>query len=346
MPRLRVVKKPEDSAQIPDTESVAVELRSEGETEVPELETVEAEKQPKKVAAPKEIETEDQPSEEVITLKKQIEDLKKANEQALSTAADTEKRRKEALKLAEDRAQELTQTTGRADQAEFDAVLNAIGAATSELESAKGALRAAGEAGDWDKQADAQARIAQAAGRLMQLEDGKAALESRQERQKTEAKKEPVKTNLSVDEYIDSMPNLLNSERTWMKAHPELMTDPRKNARLQAAYFDAEDAKHARGSDAYFQFIEERLGYRKAEAPKTEEDENESLEVEERKPMVSAPVSRETVSPSTGKTSSTRVTLTPLQREAAKLAGIDELTYARQVQKLADLKKDGHYTQN
>ena len=337
MPRLRVVKKPEDSAKIPETEAVQVELRPEGEIETEVLETVDTAKKAE-VKAP------EAPSEEVVQLKKQLEDLKKANEQALATAADNDKRRREAQSQAEEHQKELAKVGGRAEQAEFDSILTALGAAQFEMDSAKRDLRASGEAGDWDKQADAQARIAQAAGRVMQLEDGKAAFESRREELKEERKtaKEPTQTNLTVDEYIDGLPNLMGAEKSWLKAHPELLTDKRKNARLQAAYFDAEDANQARGSESYFKFIEEKLGYRKAEV----EADDEDVETETRSPVVSAPVSRESISPSSGKAVSTRITLNPQQREAAKLAGVDELTYARQLQKLAELKKEGHYSQN
>jgi len=59
---------------------------------------------------------------------------------------------------------------------------------------------------------------------------------------------------------------------------------------------------------------------------------------------VSAPVSRETPSMSTGKPTSTRVTLTPAQRQAARDAGVDEVTYARGVMELENRKKAGYYT--
>jgi hypothetical protein len=173
------------------------------------------------------------------------------------------------------------------------------------------------------------------------LEDGKLSLEERKEASKKEKPKEPSPQIVGdpVEHHINSMPGLLDAERTWLKSHRELMTDNRKNARLQAAYFDAEDAGHPRGTPEYFDFIEQKLGYKKAPARIEPEEDDEP---EERTPIVAAPVSRETPSAGTGKPSSTRITLSPLQREAAKNAGISDLEYAKQLIRLQEAKEGGH----
>ncbi len=63
------------------------------------------------------------------------------------------------------------------------------------------------------------------------------------------------------------------------------------------------------------------------------------------RPPVSAPPSRETPSWSNGSPSSrsSRITLTPQQKEAARIAGISEEDYARGLTRLAQEKSKGHY---
>ena len=58
---------------------------------------------------------------------------------------------------------------------------------------------------------------------------------------------------------------------------------------------------------------------------------------------MSAPVSRDAPSLSTGRPTTTRVELTAAQREAARISGVDDVTYARNLLRLNSLKQQGHY---
>jgi hypothetical protein len=58
--------------------------------------------------------------------------------------------------------------------------------------------------------------------------------------------------------------------------------------------------------------------------------------------IVSAPVSRETQT-STGQRASSKVRLSPEEQEFAKIAGITDVEYAKQKQKLAQHKMNGDY---
>ena len=61
--------------------------------------------------------------------------------------------------------------------------------------------------------------------------------------------------------------------------------------------------------------------------------------------MVSAPVSRESPSWSGGQSTgrNSRITLSPAQKEAARIAGISEVEYARNLLRLQQAKANGHY---
>jgi hypothetical protein len=57
------------------------------------------------------------------------------------------------------------------------------------------------------------------------------------------------------------MPSLLESERQYLREHPDAIMDPGNQKRLEAAYLDAQRDGIERGSDSYFAFMDERLGY-------------------------------------------------------------------------------------
>lgn len=340
MPRLRVVKKPEDSKDIPETEAVQVEITPDEPIVIEGAEPVtETKKLEKKVV----VEPEEDKDEAISALQKQLEEMKKAHDLQKSQAEEYDRQRQTAFQQAREREEQYRKTVTRADSAEYDAILNGIGAAQAEIDSAKQALKGALEASDFSALADANERQSRATARLVQLEDGKAALEERRETEKANPKREaPIGD--PVEAYIDRMPNLLASQRTWLKSHRELMTDPAKNAYLQAAHFEAVDKKYSVGSDDYYKHVEEKLGYRQVAQPELEDEQEEVIETRQRRPMVAAPVTRDPPSAGTGRpVNSNRITLTPEQRAAARDASVDEVTYAKNLMKLQAMKKEGHY---
>ena len=115
------------------------------------------------------------------------------------------------------------------------------------------------------------------------------------------------------------------------------MTDPKKNIRVQNAHNEAEEQGLKIGTTRYFQFLDQKLGYAQPEA---EDDDVADDNNNRTGGQVSAPPSRTATSP-TGRTSATRITLTPEQREIARLSGIDEITYAKNLQKMQDYKAQG-----
>lgn len=319
----RALKKPEEIAAVPADQPVLLDLGPDNPEPEPELK-LDAEPAPQPEPEP---EPEDNP------LLKQVESLKRAEETAKQRAQLAEQQRDSALRERQQAQEELTRERGQSEQAKYDAVLNAISASQAEADAAQRDLEAAYAAGDGTKMAEAQRRLSTATARLVSLEDGKAAFEARKE-EPPQKKAEPAPQPVSVESAIDQLPGLSSRQKTWLKDHTDAFTDQKKNARLGAAHYDAIDAGHAADTDDYFQFIEEKLGYRQPEP---------EPEPQRRSPPVSAPVSRDSPSPSTGKPTSTRITLSPEQREHARISGVDELTYAKGVQELARRKAMGMY---
>lgn len=348
MARQKVLKTQEEISAVPQDQPVHIELPPElpltASSDAPFPEKP-IEMEVEKSAPVKRVKADEEDKDETINaFKAQLEGMKKAEELAKAQAAETAQRLAEAEKRAEEREKEYRSATGRADQSEYDSVLNAIGAATAEAEAAQHDVETAMTNQDGKALAEAQRRISRAETRLIQLEDGKISLEERRAQREEEMKSPPQqRQNPTIEQHIDSVPNLLASERSWLKAHPDAITDARKNARMQAAHFDAEDAGYPRGSNQYFHFMEEKLGYRKPEPTMDEEDDFEP----ERTPVVAAPVSRDAPSPSSGKpVNGNRITLTPEQREIAKMSGISDIEYARQFLKLNEHKRNGMYRDN
>jgi hypothetical protein len=344
MPRPRPLRTNEEISAVPQNESVTIALEPEG-TVILDKEADEALRaQEKEKPAPK---TQVPPEEEEATLdlKRQLEDLRKANEEQQKRFTQEVQARQAAEQRSNERAWEASQHKIRAEDAEYDAILNAIGAAESEAQAAQRDIAAATEVTDAKAVAEASRRLARAESRLSQLEDGKFAIERAKTEAAARAKQAPrqqqaaPQQNITVDQYIDSIPNLLPSQRAWLKSHPDAMTDSKKNIRVQSAHNEAEERGLQVGSTKYFQFLEERLGYRAA--PTEEDDDVEDANDRKAAAQVSAPPSRSATSPSTGRQTSTRITLTPEQREAARMSGVDEITYARNLQKMQDLKSQG-----
>ena len=277
-----------------------------------------------------------EPDEATASLAKQLEEMKKAKEVSDRQAQENARQIDEVRKQAREREERLV---NEADQANYNAILNAIGATQAEIDSAKKDIETAGNAGAWNEVASAQERMSKASSRLTQLEDGKASIEYRKEHPEKPRQEEKQATQGDpIETHINAMPGLLDSERTWLKSHRELMSDVRKNARLQSAHFDAEDAGHTRGSPEYFDFIEQKLGYKKPVQQEREDDEDE----QEERTIVAAPVSRETPSAGTGKPSKpNQIRLTAVQREIARNAGITDVEYARQLIKMQEAKEEG-----
>lgn len=289
----------------PEAEAPEIEIRVEGDvpsTTSPDGASVEPPRQ----------------EEDVEALRQQIEALKAAQDTSKTRAAEAERQAQQA-------AAQLAAMRQNAEASQYDSVVTMLGAAQMEVDSAKRDIVLAGAAQDYAALADAQERLAAAKAHMIGLEQSKNSYES-------QAKNPPKPT---VEQMIDANTNLSWDERNWLKQHPEAMTDPGKNARLNAAYFEAMDRNLQRGSRDYFEFIEEKLGYR--EAPKQQEPVRQQQE--ESSIMVAAPPSKSVPEGSGAGGKKNVFTLTKEEAEVAKLAGITPQEYVKQREVLIKQKR-------
>lgn len=213
---------------------------------------------------------------------------------------NTEREEKEAARRrAEAAERETAQIKTRVVDTEIDAVANALTVSEMELESAKRDLKKAMEDGDFDGVVSANTKLAEKTLEITRLREGKDALEQRS-KQPDRSESDPVETYLS---------RFTPRSQDYLRKHKDAITDPKKNKLLIAAHYEAEANGYTADTDDYFDFIDQRMGYKSVE--KTTES----------KPMVrgttpAAPVSR-SVDSSSSSTSQNVVKLSPGEAKAA-----------------------------
>jgi hypothetical protein len=141
-------------------------------------------------------------------------------------------------------------------------------------------------------------------------------------------------------------PSLPERVQLWLAAHPELITNRRNNLRLQLAHEEAVEAGVGLDSPSYISELEKRLGLHdpRAESPAAARPLHPpaaSFPAPAPGPPVSAPVSREPASWSSGRPVTSNAPLTTAETEVARSLGLDPREYARQRDKMNALKRAG-----
>lgn len=345
MPKLRAVRTKEEAGLVPADESLQIVLAPEGEVEVEQPDKKDGDdKAESKVEVRAEPEREE--PDESAALKKRYDDLVKAEQKARDDLQAAQERERKANQERDASRQESTQHREEADEARFVAILNALDAAESEAQSASGAFEQAVANGDYKAQSEANRRLAKAEAAISRHEEAKAAYEEAK-KTKTEKKPETQAQQSQQDLFENAIKALPDVAKNWLRSHPEYITDSAKNEDIQYFHQTAIRGGLRAYSPEYFESIEIQAGLRK-KPDQVVEDEDDEVEVEppvrqRSKVVTQAPPTRDAVSVSTGKPSSTRVTLSPAQREAARISGVDEISYAKGVLELEKRKKNGMY---
>jgi hypothetical protein len=232
------------------------------------------------------------------------------------------KARVEAEKRANEAAQSAYQYQSEAQDSNLHLVSNAIETVSQTNNILKANYRDAMANGDYDTAADIQAEMSANAARLLQLEQGKQALES--------APRNEAPRPYTADPVESLASQLSYRSAEWVRSHPEYATDQRLYNKMLAAHQLAVSDGIEPDSDDYFDSIESTLRIRNSH-----EEAPVSKPIPRRSAPPAAPVSRS----GTGDGSRpNRVTLSPEEREIAGFMGMTPEEYGRQ--KLA-LKKEG-----
>ena len=225
------------------------------------------------------------------------------------------------------------QSATQVDNTNLQLVSNAIDTVRRENEILKANYRSALSEDNYDVAAEAQERMSINAAKLLQLENGKAAMEA-EPRQR-----QPVhEVQRTADPVEDFASQLTPRSASWVRRNPQFVTDPRLNQKMIAAHNLAMADGHEADSDSYFSSVEETLKVnRRNESHQDQESalSSASSPAQRRASPPAAPVSRS----GTGNgVRSNQHTLSVEEREFAEINHMSEEEYAKNKN---ELRKSG-----
>jgi len=261
-----------------------------------------------------------------------IETLKKRFEEERLARIEAERRADAASRAA-------NEARGQVDEGNLQLVTSAIDTLKRETDILKANLRAAMASGDYSAAADAQEAMADAKAKLLQLENGRAALQEQAKNPRIHPQQIPA-----YDPVETLASQLSPRSAAWVRAHPEFARNERLTQKMVAAHNLVTADGVQPDTDEYFETVERILGVQApaasvaaAEAPMSAA----AAPAQRRSSPAAAPVSRSGTG--TGGGSPNVVRLSADEREMAKMMGMTAEEYARN--KLA-LIKDGKLTKH
>ena len=240
------------------------------------------------------------------------------------------KARMEAEALARQATEHARMAHNEVSDSNLHLVSGAIDSVRRDQEILKANLRDAMAIGDYDAVANLQEQMTANITNLRQLERGFEEMRQ-QPRLQPQA---PRPQEITVESLIDRV-----SPRSaeWLKQHREHLPDSRSIRVMARAHEDAVDFGIAPDTDAYFQFVENRLGIsgKRNSIPEVDAVMSDASSAKQRRSSPpSAPVSR---TPIDSPHRPGVIRLTPAEVEAAKISGITPLQYYEN--KMKELQK-------
>lgn len=233
----------------------------------------------------------------------------------------------------ERRAREFAQTAylakNEAQDSNLHLVTNAIETVKQQTEILKSNYAAAMSSGDYERAAEIQQAMSGNSAKLLQLEQGKQALESMPKQQAPQP--------IGVTDPVEALASQLSPRSAaWIRKNPQFATDPRQYQKMLAAHNLAVADGIPPDTDEYFDVVETTLRMRRSEPVNTDDPMSDAAKPTQRRtPPPAAPVSRSGGGP--GSRPNT-VRLTSAEREMASMMGMTVEEYAKN--KLA-LQKEG-----
>lgn len=250
------------------------------------------------------------------SLKQQLEDERKARAEADRLRLEAQQREAEASRRAYESQNEAQSSN-----------LSLINGAIEQVKQAntmlKDRYKQAMQFGDHDAVAEIQFAMSENSAKLMQLEQGKVALESAPRPQQPNAAPRYADP---VDEFAS---HLSPRSADWVRKHPEYARDQRKTQEMISAHQIAVARGHEPDSESYFNTVEGILGLSHSESAR------EAPQSRQAAPSP-APSSRQ--ASTNGTSTPTRARLSPAEIEAAEMSGMTNQEYARHK---IDLQKSG-----
>jgi hypothetical protein len=197
-------------------------------------------------------------------LKVQLTELQAETAREKSDRLAAQQRETAATQRAEAAQREVAETRTEITETRLGTVEQGLSAAQSASDAAKTEYKAAMEAGDWNKAAEAQEKLADARSTLGRLTEAKADLEvQKNQPQRREQRTEASQTQADpVEAFIQGRDP---GTQAWLREHADdaraLALDPqgRRAAKLNAADSDARAEGLKPGSGEYFDHVNKFL---------------------------------------------------------------------------------------
>lgn len=230
-------------------------------------------------------------------------------------------KRAEAEAMARQATEQARMLHNEASDSNLHLVNGAIESVRRDQEILKANLRDSMAIGDYDKAADIQERMSANIENLRKLERG-----FEEMKQQPRLQPQPQSNELTVESL---MGRVTPKSAEWLKEHKKHLPDARSIRVMARAHEDAVDYGIVPESDAYFKFVEKRLGIEKdrRSIPEVEEAmSSASTAKQKRSGPPSAPVSRQPIDTPNRQGV---IHLTRDEVEAAKISGITPQEYYR-----------------
>ena len=218
-----------------------------------------------------------------------------------------------ARRQAEDRAQAAeqarAQAAGGAQEANVSFLTSALDSVRQGMSILETNLAEAYAVQDFATVAKVQTEISRAATRESQIEAG---LEQLKAMPREQPRRFTAPSEADQVEQVASQ--LTPNAAAWVRAHPDYVTNPQKNARLMSAHYDAMAEGLAGDSPDYIRYVEQQLGEAAPARREPQVERRDPVAQPRRTAPPAAPVSRA----GGGQSPATRVTLTREEREMAR----------------------------
>jgi hypothetical protein len=262
----------------------------------------------------------DSQGEPVVTQDDGIAELRRQLEAERAARIDAERRASEANRDAHRARNDV-------DETNIQLVSNAIDTLRRDDEILKQNYQIAMQNGNFSAAAEIQQEMSSNAAKLLQLSNGLEAMRSKP--------RQPEPAAPPADP-VEAFAKLLSPKSaSWVRSHPEYVTNPNLNRKMIAAHELAVADGLAVDSDEYFASVESTLKIKpKAVSEKNETDDDHAAKVVQKRDAApaAAPVTRG------GSSRPNVVRLTAAEREMAEMMGMKPEDYAKN--KIA-LQKEG-----
>ena len=248
--------------------------------------------------------------------------------EALKAQLEEEKQKRFAAESAAHEAARVAQQAKvEVADNEMHLINNAIEAVKRNADLLKREYAEALSTGAYDRAAEMQELIATNSYKLSKLVDGKEALQSR-----------PAPTGPAINDPVEQVASQLSPRSAaWVRSHPEYVKDPVKYESMLRAHNVAVAEGYAPDSDAYFQFVENRLGFRNEPKAETEADPTSTAAKPTQKRQ-SAPAAPSSSVAGSGSGRTLVARLSAEEREIAEMLKMSPEEYAKHRE---DLRKEG-----